>query len=127
MSDAAVSAQRGTTIKWRLTATIPATGAAWDFTAAGQTVVLTLRRKTGDAAPVLQKTYSSDTPTAEPGLLVPAGAGNQEFLDVTLAPADTSAFTQTEFLLWDVILTDATGIKTAIAKGALTVRAGAGS
>lgn len=127
MSDAAISAQRGTTIKWRLDATIPDTGQPWDFTTSGQTVTLTIRRRPGDTVPLIQKTYTSAAPTAEPALTVPAGAGNQHYLDVTLAPADTTPFAQTEFLVWDAILTDNANVKTAIAKGALTVRAGAGS
>ena len=133
MSDATLSAQRKTTIEWRLTATIPATGEPYDLSAAGQTVVLSVRRNRTDQDALITKTFNSGDPTAEPGLLIPDGAGNTNLMDVKLFPADTDpagyddgSFADTEFLLWDAILTNGDEV-TVLADGALTVRPGAGS
>lgn len=131
MSDAAISAQRKTTIAWRLTVTIPSTGDPFNLTDAGVSAVLSIRRRPSDPAPLITKTYDAADPTAEPGMLVVDG----NLLDVKLTPDDTDPdtypgtgiFTGTEWLIWDVLVTDGDGDVTAIEKGALTVRAGAGS
>lgn len=117
MADTAISGQRGTTI------TVVADAAPLDLAAAGTTAVLTAKRRRGDAPPpLIEKTYLADG-GSDPGVSYDAPAKELTF---DIEPADTITFAATEFLVFDVIVTQG-GDETPILKGALTVRAGVGS
>lgn len=124
MADAAISGQRGTTIAFLLPVTL--NGADFPVNGgAGYVVTFTAKRRRSDAVALITKTWRSPPGASDPGMTLLAGTDNT--IDVELSPADTAAFTGTEFLVWDAILTEPNGRETPVAKGALTVRAGVGS
>lgn len=121
MSDAALSMQRGTTAVIRLTADL--NGNAFNVSLAGSAILVSFKRRRTDLVPLFTKQYLAGGGST--GCVLVSGGTSQ--VDVTIDPTDTAEFVQTEFLVWDAILTEPDARETAIAKGALTVRLGVGS
>lgn len=122
MADISLTGQRGTTIGFLVT--VELNDVAIDITTANTVITFTAKRRRSDVAPLITKTYRANG-GSDNGMSHPAGPNN--VLQVDLLPAETDDFTKTEFLVFDVILTEASGRETPIVKGALTVRAGVGS
>jgi hypothetical protein len=128
VADATLVGQRGTTIGYRFP--IAVGGVPVDLTLPNTVVTFTAKRRRSDVEPLLEKSYRAVPGTSDPGFgLV---ASTTDTLELDIAPGDTAptaegAFAQTEFLVYDVILTEPDGRTTAVAKGPLTVRAGTGS
>lgn len=94
-------------------------GTPYPPTVTGFALTFTVKRKLGDAAPLIQRDSVADPAD------VTLNVGGS--YSVAIKTADTSAFTVTELLDYDVILTEPDGTKTVVDNGTLKVARGAGT